>query len=204
MASDSYKPDIFYYEAFSRNSPEADIIRAYRLLYEQYKGLAWSLLKKYSFGSFEDFRKDMESAYDFAIATLIVEIQDGYAAGPASIRTRLYRQIKWSFLDSREYAQKGRHTMAQLTKEYAGDATVDELVLRELRQEEEELRRAIRQGIALLSDQCNKILTRFYYEHQSFQQIARELGIREASARNRSYECKKQLRIWLVDFLKKR
>lgn len=45
-----------------------------------------------------------------------------------------------------------------------------------------------------IGDACKKILTLFYYDSKSLKEIATELSIAEASARNKKYRCIEKLR----------
>lgn len=45
-----------------------------------------------------------------------------------------------------------------------------------------------------IGDACKKILTVFYYDNKSLREIANELNITEASARNKKYRCLQKLR----------
>lgn len=45
-----------------------------------------------------------------------------------------------------------------------------------------------------IGDACKQLLTIFYYENKSLREIANELNITEASARNKKYRCLEKLR----------
>lgn len=60
--------------------------------------------------------------------------------------------------------------------------------------EEEARHMAIRSGLAQLGDNCKTLLKLFYYERKSMEEIAGEMGLAPASARNQKYRCMERLR----------
>lgn len=95
---------------------------------------------------------------------------------------------KWTdYLRSAEYKKK--KSGQDLLKSIKSDDynRVDE-------REEEVKRKAMRQALAQLGENCKLLLNLFYFERKSMEDIARTLNLASASARNQKYRCMEKLR----------
>ena len=199
MASDSIKPnDLYFYDVLSRDITTKEFEHACTLLLSQFQGIPRSILKRSTYWSFEEDKKDMEEAYHDAILWLINKIRNGDGPGPSSIKNRLYTVTKGRFLDIKKKTRRGRERIADLALQY--DVHVDQILDHERQKEHDELWQAVTDAIARLSQKCSHILQRFYMDKQPLKKIAEELGIGEGAARNRSMACKQQLRKLLTNF----
>ena len=60
--------------------------------------------------------------------------------------------------------------------------------------EEDNKLKATMGAFAKLGSECKELLTKFYFEKASLRDIASELSLGEASARNKKYRCIQKLR----------
>ena len=105
----------------------------------------------------------------------------------AKISTFLYAVAKKRWLQELNYRKK--HTTLEQVNENPGDSDgIDEKV------EENELSGIVKNCMKQLSPICQQILTAFYYEDKSMQEISKSLGLaNEDVAKSKKYQCKKEL-----------
>ena len=61
--------------------------------------------------------------------------------------------------------------------------------------EEEEKRKVLQLALKQLAVDCKELLTKFYFERRSMNEIAEELKLSSASTRNKKYRCMEKLRL---------
>lgn len=105
----------------------------------------------------------------------------------SKISTYLYSVVRNKWLQ--ELAYRKKHTdLGQIPENPGHLFTVDESV------EDRELIAIVKNCIQNLTPLCQKILTAFYYEEKSMQEISQLVGLaNEDVAKSKKYQCKKEL-----------
>ena len=105
----------------------------------------------------------------------------------AKISTFLYAVARKKWLQELNYRKK--HTTLEHVNENPEDSDgIDDKV------EENELSGIVKNCMEQLSPICQQILTAFYYEDKSMQEISKSLGLaNEDVAKSKKYQCKKEL-----------
>jgi len=105
----------------------------------------------------------------------------------SKISTYLYAVAKKKWLQELTYRKK--HTTLENLVDRPGDSKqIDDSM------EENELAGIVKKCMKQLSVLCQEILTSFYYEEQSMQEISKSLGLaNENVAKSKKYQCKKEL-----------
>ncbi len=105
----------------------------------------------------------------------------------SKISTYLYGIVKNIWLQ--ELARRKRLTNLEVVQNNPGHSkSIDESI------EEVELTEIVKRCMKELSPLCQKILSAFYYEEQSMQQISSSLNLaNENVAKTKKYQCKKEL-----------
>jgi len=105
----------------------------------------------------------------------------------SKISTYLYAVAKKKWLQELTYRKK-HTTLENLTDKPSDSKQIDDSM------EENELAGIVKQCMKQLSGLCQEILTAFYYEEQSMQEISKLLGLaNENVAKSKKYQCKKEL-----------
>jgi RNA polymerase sigma factor (sigma-70 family) len=105
----------------------------------------------------------------------------------SKISTYLYAVAKKKWLQELTYRKK--HTTLELVQNNPGEsAGIDDAM------EENELAVIVKNCMKQLSTICQQILTAFYYDENSMQEISKSLGLaNEDVAKSKKYQCKKEL-----------
>jgi RNA polymerase sigma factor (sigma-70 family) len=105
----------------------------------------------------------------------------------SKISTYLYAVARRKWLQELTYRKK--HTTLENLEDKPGDSKrIDDSM------EENELAGIVKKCMEQLSVLCQKILTAFYYNEQSMQEISKSLGLaNEDVAKSKKYQCKKEL-----------
>ncbi len=116
--------------------------------------------------------------------------------GDTALNGYLYRiaRNKWTdYLRSAEFKKKEvlDETNSKINLKVAMDTS-------ELDIENDERLHKVIQTFKTLGEPCKQLLTTFYFEKKSLREIAKELKIEEASARNKKYRCIEKLRAMVL------
>lgn len=105
----------------------------------------------------------------------------------SKISTYLYAVAKRRWLQELSYRKK--HTTLEQVNDNPGDSGgIDDTL------EDNELSGIVKKCMSKLSVLCQQILTAFYYEEKSMQEISKLLGLaNEDVAKSKKYQCKKEL-----------
>ncbi len=123
-------------------------------------------------------------------------IKDDKFDGTGSIEAYLYTiaRNKWTdHLRSARFRKTvGPEGLSKVVQEEGDDLGAD------LDTKRQTMLRALDQ----LGDACQQLLGLFYYERKTMKQVAKDLGIAAASARNKKYRCMERLRSLAEDLTK--
>lgn len=117
-------------------------------------------------------------------------------AEDSNIEAYLYTiaKNKWTdYLRSSEYRKRKSEPVRTQVVSSDEDSAVDE-------GEEETKRTAMQRALAQLGLNCRTVLTLFYFERRSMNEIATVMNVAPASARNQKYRCMEQLRKLTLEF----
>ena len=105
----------------------------------------------------------------------------------SKISTYLYSVARKKWLQELTYRKK--HTTLEQFHDNPGDSNgIDDTV------EENELAGIVKKCMSQLSEICQQILTAFYYDEKSMQEISKSLGLANQDvAKSKKYQCKKEL-----------
>jgi RNA polymerase sigma factor (sigma-70 family) len=141
------------------------------------------------------------SAYDAteylqdALVIFWENVRNGKFKLSSKISTYLYGVVKNNWL--RELARRGKLT--DLSSLSSNPVTSEEKS-----DEEEELIEIIKTCMSRLSEMCRKILTLYYYENKSMDEISNLTGLaNENVAKSKKYQCKKDLEFMIKKMYKK-
>jgi len=105
----------------------------------------------------------------------------------SKISTYLYAVAQKKWLQELTYRKK--HT----TLEHISNNPIDSVGV-DVTMEENELSEIVKDCMSQLSVLCQQILTAFYYDEKSMQEISKSLGLaNEDVAKSKKYQCKKEL-----------
>jgi RNA polymerase sigma factor (sigma-70 family) len=105
----------------------------------------------------------------------------------SKISTYLYAVARKKWLQELTYRKKYT-TLDQLGDKPGNSAPIDDSM------EENELSDIVKNCMKQLSILCQQILTAFYYDEKSMQEISKSLGLaNEDVAKSKKYQCKKEL-----------
>ena len=123
-------------------------------------------------------------------------IKDDKFDGAGSVEAYLYTiaRNKWTdHLRSARFRKTvGAEGLSKVVQE-AGDDSGGEL---------DDKRETMLKALDQLGDACQQLLGLFYYERKTMKQVAKDLGIAAASARNKKYRCMERLRSLAEDLTK--
>jgi RNA polymerase sigma factor (sigma-70 family) len=105
----------------------------------------------------------------------------------SKISTYLYAVAKKKWLQELTYRKK-HTTLEQISNNPSNSTQADDAL------EEDELSGIVKKCMKQLSALCQQILTAFYYDENSMQEISKSLGLaNEDVAKSKKYQCKKEL-----------
>ncbi len=116
--------------------------------------------------------------------------EDRFLEGNVSGYLFTIAKNKWTdFLRSSEYKKTINTDSQSFLTVVEDDPMPKEDIL-----EEEKNKRAMQSALAQLGENCRSLLTMFYFERRSMEEISREMGMAPSSARNQKYSCMEKLR----------
>ena len=162
-----------------RNGDEESLV----ILYEANRAPIEAFMRRNS-GSVED----AEDALQDALIVLWERVRTGTYRHEAKIGTFLYATVRNMWLRRLSRRRKEVPGKFQVEEPPSDDATVLETMI----QEEETT--TVRQALDLLGEPCRRLLLLFYWEEQSMEHIALQLGFANPeTAKSKKYQCKKAL-----------
>lgn len=133
--------------------------------------------------------EDAEDMLQEALMVLWDRVRSGRFTYAAQLNTFIFATVKnmWA----RHLARKRREVPLLLDPDKT--ATGENSVLDELIETEEA--QMVRDALQRLGDPCRKLLTLFYWEEMSMEEIAQEMGFANAeTVKSKKYQCKEMLK----------
>lgn len=167
-----------------RNGDEKALVQ----LYKENRKPIWNYIIRNS-GTTDD----AEDMLQEALIVLWERVRTGRFEYTAKLSTFIYATVK--NLWSRELARKRREQPATEELEYIigndNPSAIDRLL-------ETEQAEKIRWALNRIGEPCKKLLTLYYWEELSMEEIAEEMGFANAdTAKSKKYQCKEMLKTFL-------
>lgn len=158
---------------------------AFEHIYSEYRHSAMQLIKQK--GADEEEAKDI---FQESVISLWQNIQDGKYKRKAGVKmsTYLLQVCKYKWYDKLKSASKKNELPIEDGFELGEEGDMLQNLI------SEEYISMAQKTFAKLGDNCQKILTLFYYENLSMDRIAELVGLKVTSATNQKYRCMQQLR----------
>jgi RNA polymerase sigma factor (sigma-70 family) len=133
--------------------------------------------------------QDGEDIFQETVVTFIDLVRKSKFRGDSSVKTFLVSVARNIWLNELKKRKSGdqRAKVFETSRGHIENDVIENLNKREMREQLLSL-------MGHLGESCRKILTLFYYENLSFEEIIRKMGYEsEQVARNKKYKCMKEL-----------
>src|SRR5580693_5664437 len=133
--------------------------------------------------------QDGEDIFQETVVTFIDLVRKGKFRGDSSIKTFLVSVARNIWLNEIKKKKSGDHRarIFETSREHVENDIIENLNQREIKEQFLSL-------MGHLGESCRKILTLFYYDNLSFEEIIQKMGYEnEQVARNKKYKCMKEL-----------
>jgi RNA polymerase sigma factor (sigma-70 family) len=133
--------------------------------------------------------QDGEDIFQETVVTFIDLVRKGKFRGDSSIKTFLVSVARNIWLNElkKKKSLDHRAKIFETSREHIENDIIENLNRREIKEQFLSL-------MGHLGESCRRVLTLFYYENQSFEEIIQKMGYEnEQVARNKKYKCMKEL-----------
>lgn len=135
-----------------------------------------------------------KDVYQDAFLKLWISIKkNGFTSqNETAINGYLYTIAKNKWIDSRRANLTSRTAVLKDLQNVASNEDIEDITLYEI--EKDTQLQLTMSSFNDLGDACKKVLSKFYFEKKTMQQLAKELQLTPASAKNKKYRCIQNLR----------